>query len=172
MLSNMIKSMRRRLGPVGLSVAAAALTAVAFAAVSVAQDDGSKKDDGGRSGDPTREHRIGPPPELSEEQEQQLEEFRQCMEDQGAPAPPSPEDLGDGERPEPPSEADREKIEKALEACEEKLPEGVRPPGPPCGPPPGADGERGEGALMPAPPPGAPGAPQGQVEPAPGGASS
>lgn len=148
-LSKMTKSMRRRLGPVGLSLVAAALTAVAFAAVSVAQDDGSKKDDSDRGGG-TFENRTGPPPELSEEQKQQLGEFRRCMEDQGAPAPPRPGDFEGGERPEPPSEADREKIEQALEACEDKLPEGVRPPGPGCGPPPGpppaADGRMPEGA--------------------------
>ena len=171
-LRKMIKSVRRRLGPVGLSVAAAALTAVAFAAVSVAKDDGSRGEGTGADRGATFEHRVGPP-ELSDEQRQQLDEFRQCMEDQGAPAPPSPEDLESGERPEPPSEADRERIEKAMEACEDKLPEGVRPPGPPCGPPPGADGEdgeRSEGAVLPAPGPGAPG--QDYVVPGPEGASS
>jgi hypothetical protein len=146
-------------------MAAAALTAVAFAAVSVAQDDGNKSDgskqEGAREGGATFEHRVGPPPELSEEQEQQMEEFRQCMEDQGAPAPPRPGDLEDGERPEPPTEEEREKIEQALEACEDKLPEGARHLGPPCGPPPGAEGERGEDMARPGPPPDAPGAQQG-----------
>jgi hypothetical protein len=155
---------RGKIKPIGLSVAAAALTAIAFAAVSVAQDDGGKSDgskqEGARDG-ATFEHRIGPPPELSEEQEQQMEEFRQCMEDQGAPAPPRPGELEDGERPEPPSEEERETIHEALEACEGELPEGVRPPGPPCGPPPGAEGRDGEEMTLPAPPQGAPGAQQG-----------
>jgi hypothetical protein len=146
--------LRNKIKPVTLSVAAAALTAVAFAAVSVAKDDGSKGE-GARAGDggPAFEHRIGPPPieDLSDEERQALEAFKQCMEDNGAPAPPEPGDFENGERPEPPSEADREKIHKALEACEDKLPEGVRHFGPPCGPRPGADGE---GAALPAPPPG------------------
>ena len=126
MLNRTIKQMRRRLGPVGLSVAAAALTAVAFAAVSVAKDDGSESE-GVRAPD-----------------RQALESFKQCMEDQGAPAPPRPGALEEGERPEPPSEAERAKIHEALEACRDELPEGVRPPGPHCGPPPGA-GEEGKG---------------------------
>jgi hypothetical protein len=157
MIRKTIESMRRRVGPVGLSLAAAALTAVAFAAVSVAKDDGSNGDQARAGGDEaTFEHRVGPPrmEDLSEEDRQALEEFKQCMEDNGAPAPPEPGDFEDGERPEPPSEADREKIEKALDACRDKLPEGVHHfgPGGPCGPPP--PGARGEGAAIPAPPPG------------------
>jgi hypothetical protein len=156
MLRKTIKSMRRRrVGPVGLSVAAAALTAVAFAAVSVAKDDGSRGEEARHGGDEVLfEHRVGPPrmEDLSDEERQALEDFKQCMEDQGAPAPPSPGDFEEGERPEPPSEADREAIHKALEACRDELPEGVHHfgPGGPCGPPPGA---RGEGAAIPVPPP-------------------
>jgi hypothetical protein len=170
----MIKSLRRRLGPVSLSVAAAALTAVAFAAVSVAKDDSKGEAPGGEGA--VFQHRVGPP-ELSEEQEQQLDQFRQCMEDQGAPVPPKPGEIEEGDRPEPPTEEEREQIEEAFEACEDKLPEGAGlhfgPGGPPCGPPPGARGEDGEGAVLPAPPPGAPGAPpSGGDESAPGGASS
>ena len=154
MLSRTMKAMRWRLGPVGLSLAAAALTAVAFAAVSVAKDDGSKSE-GARAerGGAAFEHRVGPPrmEDLSDSERQALEEFKQCMEDNGAPAPPEPGDFENGERPEPPSEADREAIHKALEACRDKLPEGVHHfgPGGPCGPPPGAEGD---GAALPAPP--------------------
>jgi len=165
MLSRTIKAMRRRVGPVSLSVAAAALTAVAFAAVSVAQDDGNK----GKTDEDERgaffEHHVGPPggpPELSAEDKKAMEEFRSCMEENGAdlPEPPDPSDFEDGERPkppEPPSEADREAIEKALEACEDKLPEGaafgIGPGGPggPCGPPPGA--KKGNDTAIPVPPP-------------------
>jgi hypothetical protein len=174
------ESMRRKMGPVGLSLAAAAVTAVGFAAVSVAADDkggdaGQAKGDGR---DRAFEMRVGPPPELSEEDEAALEEFRQCMEDNGAPGPPEPgemrERLKDGEMPEPPSEAEMEKLEKAHEACEDKLPEGVPggvgcarigPPGSPGGPPPGLR-ERGT-----APPSGG-NENQGYVVPAPQGATS
>jgi hypothetical protein len=146
MLSKTIKSMRRRVGPVGLSLLAAALTAVAFAAVSVAQDgDGGNKDDEPRAG-AVFEHHVGPPPELSEEDRAAMEEFRACIEENGGPALPDPgemrQKLESGERPDPPSEEEMEKLRKAHEACEDKLPEGVQvAPGPPCGPPPGAPGE-------------------------------
>lgn len=157
MLSKMIQSMRRRVGPVGLSLLAAALTAVAFAAVSVAKDDSNKGGEGA-----TFEQRVGPPgppPELSDEDKAAMEEFRACMEENGAPAPPEPGSIEQGDRPEPPSEADRAKIEKALEACKDKLPEGAQMhfgPGGPCGPPPGAPGappEDSDGAAAPAPTP-------------------
>ena len=73
-------------------LAAAALTAAAFAAISVANDDGSKQG----NGDAVRPGPGGGPPgvmfraQLSEEDQQALEEFRSCMEEQGAPAPPEP----------------------------------------------------------------------------------
>jgi hypothetical protein len=179
MLSKMIKG---RVGPVGLSLAAAALTAVAFAAVSVAQDDSGDKgssDSKGGGGDVLR---FGPAPggppaieDLSEADQQALEEFRQCMSDQGVEPPPRPEASGDGtfkRRLEPPSEAERAKMEQAFEACEDKLPEGARAMGPhPCGPPPA--GAQGEGAAIPAPPPGAGSSQQeGITLPAPQGATS
>ena len=162
MLSRTMKAVRRRLGPVGLSLAAAALTAVAFAAVSVAQDDSGKSDDAKpEAGATVFEHRVGPP-DLSAEDKKAFEEFRSCMEENGAPAPPTPpdpSDLKEGERPErpdPPSEADQEKIQKAMEACKDELPEGAHIGfGGPCGPPPGAPGERGDDdAAIPGPPPG------------------
>ena len=160
MLSRTIKAMRRRVGPVGLSVAAAALTAVAFAAVSVAQDDSKGKTDEADRG-AFFEHHVAPggPPELSAEDKKAMEEFRSCMEENGAdlPEPPDPSDFENGQRPkppEPPSEADREAMEKALEACTDKLPEGAAfgiGPGGPCGPPRGA--KKGEAMAIPGPPP-------------------
>ena len=175
MLSKMFGSAKRRVGPVGLSLVAAALTATAFAAVSVAAKDDNGNKDKSR-GDVLR---AAPAPggpggpemfreKLSEEDRRALEEFEQCMEDNGAPAPPAPGERFEGDGPpEPPSEADRAKIEKALEACEDKLPEGARafggPGGPGCGPPPGAS----DSATLPAPP----SSPQGQQS-APQGAAS
>lgn len=148
-------TMRRRLGPLGLSLVAAALTATAFAGVSVAQDD-SENGNGDsaqkRNGDVLRAPGPGGPPmfshRLSEEDRQALEEFRQCMEDNGAPAPPGPGSFNpeDGP-PAPPSEEDRAAIDKALETCESKLPEGVHgfgPGGPGCGPPPGIAPNQGD----------------------------
>lgn len=174
MLSKTIKAMRRRAGPVGLSLAAAALTAVAFAAVSVAaKDDGSKAEKSGEAqgGDRTFERPAGPPrtEDLSAEDQQALEEFKACMEENGAPAPPEPGEFDRDNPPEPPSEADRAKIEKAMEACEDKLPEGARGHfgGPPCGPPPGG----GEQGTAPAPPPGNR-SQQGDTQSAPQGAAA
>jgi hypothetical protein len=142
--------MLQKVKRVWVPLAAAAVTAAAFAAVSVAQDDDRSADAPKREGDVFL-HRAGPA--LSEEDQAKMEEFRQCMEDNGAPAPPEPpsrEDLENGDvpgPPEPPSEADREAVEKTLKACEDKAPEGFGMhigPGGPCGPPPGAPGERGQ----------------------------
>lgn len=160
MISRMFGSMRRRLGPVGLSLVAAALTATAFAAVSVAaKDDSGNKGNSGNGeaqraapGSGDGDHpRLG---QLSDEDRQKLDEFRQCMEDNGAPVPPKPGERSEGDGPpEPPSEEDRAAIEKGLEACEDKLPEGARgfgPGGPGChrprghgGPPPGGPQQGG-----------------------------
>jgi hypothetical protein len=138
---------------VWVPLAAAAVTAAAFAAVSVAQDD--DKSGGEPKGDVFL-HRAGP--ELSDEQRAKIEEFRSCMEENGAPAPPEPptrDELESGEMPappEPPTAEQRESIEKALKACEDLEPEGfemhIGPGGPgvPCGPPPGEHGERRDGA--------------------------
>ena len=153
-------AIRGRVGPVGLSLAAAALTAVAFAAVSVAKDDGGN---GKARGPDVAIAGPGGPPmmfqDLSDEDRAALEEFRSCLEDQGVDPPPRPPDPGepgrDGtfeQRIAPPSEEERAKMEEAFKACEDKLPEGARQFGPhPCGPPPGAP--KGEGAAIPAPPP-------------------
>ena len=74
-----------------------------------------------------------------------MEDFRKCMEDNGAPAPPDPSNIDPSQGPpKPPSAADREKIQKAYEACKDKLPTDMQNAGPPgvgtfkCGPPPGA----------------------------------
>jgi hypothetical protein len=152
-----VEAMRRRMGPVGLSLLAAALTAAAFAAVSTAAQDG---DDDKKGSEPrVFDHVVpGPPPELDAEDRQKLEEFRQCMQDNGAPAPPRPGEMHErfrsGEMPEPPTRAEIEKLRKAHEACEDKLPEGAEfgfriapdgPGGPACGPPRSEEGAR-EGA--------------------------
>jgi hypothetical protein len=146
------KAVRERLGPVGLSLAAAAITAAGFAAFSVAADDDK---DGSRDERAFGVAGPGPGPGgpgimlraegLSEEDEQKLENFRQCMEDQGLPAPPR---FREGEDPpEPPSREEfeqlREQLEAAHETCKDELPEELRERGfpplghAPCGPPPG-----------------------------------
>jgi hypothetical protein len=153
----MLKRMKRRVRPVSLSLMAAALTAVAFAAVSFAdKDDGSKRAEGGPPGVAFRM-------DLSEEDRKAMEEFRSCMEDEGVDLPDPPplpdvegSDAPGGERRfehhlKPPSEEERAKMEEAFEACSDKLPEGARHVGPPCGPPPG--GPNGEGTAVPGPPP-------------------
>jgi hypothetical protein len=162
----MLKKMKRRVGPVSLSLAAAALTAIGFAAVSVAAEDNGSSNQGNRDGEGTRGGPGGPPMimQLSAKDREAMEEFRACMSEQGVegpPAPPEPPAEGEeGEPPtdqferrlEPPSESERAKIEEALKTCEDKLPEGAGQMGRPCGPPPG--GPEGEGAALPARPPG------------------
>ena len=180
MLKKMTQAMRRRVGPVGLSLIAAAVTAVAFAGVTMAADDGGgdKSEKGTEQGTDEGPRTFHVRPELSEEDEAKLEEFRQCMEDNGAPAPPEPgemrERLERGEMPDPPSKAERQQLEEAYEACEDKLPEGAAfgfghgGPGGDCGPggpPPGVP----KGSAIPAPPSGGS---QGDVEPAPQGSTS
>jgi hypothetical protein len=171
------RSIRRRLGPIGLSLAAAAITAAGFAAFSLAANDSN----GDGSGGPQSAVPLPPPPgggeiaiagalraNLSAEDRQKMEDFRQCMEDNGAPAPPRIH-RGDSP-PKPPSSDEIERIQKAYEACKSKLPEDLQnagPPqlgvGPPCGPPPGAPGRnqqsqsndgqnQGESFVVPAPP--------------------
>jgi hypothetical protein len=150
-----------RFGPLGLSLLAAGITSVGVAAVSfAASGDGNSENNGG--GD-TQTFQMPAPgggvgavsiagPNLSAEDRQKLEDFRQCMEDNGAPAPPDPGkiDPSDGP-PKPPSAADREKLQKAFEACKSKLPEDLQKAGPPmlghgfkCGPPPGAPNAQGD----------------------------
>ncbi|MGZ5336304.1 MAG: hypothetical protein ACXWZ6_12465 [Solirubrobacterales bacterium] len=174
MLSRSIKALRRRVGPVGLSLIAAALTAAAFAAVSTAAKDDSGNKQGDQRGAVERSRHA--PPELSEEDQAKLEEFRQCLEDNGVSAPPEPGELEEGDRPEPPSKAELKKMQKAHEACADKLPEGMEfhggPGGPmgcgPGGPPPEAGSNR-EGTALPAPPSGGS---QGDVMVAPQGSTS
>ena len=85
---------------VWLPLAAAALTAVAFAAVSVAQNGDSDK--GKKQGPDVAIASPGGPPmmfeRLSEEDRNALEEFRSCLEDQGVEAPPEPPRLDEEER--------------------------------------------------------------------------
>jgi hypothetical protein len=148
-----------RFGPLGLSLLAAGITAVGVAAVSLA-DSGGSGSTGNDSGTQTFQMPAPPGgaagmriagPDLSSEDRQKLEDFRKCMEDNGAPAPPDPGkiDPSDGP-PKPPSAADREKLQKAYEACKDKLPEKLRDAGPPgigtfhCGPPPGAPQQDGQ----------------------------
>ena len=146
-----------RFGPLGLSLLAAGITAVGVAAVSFAAsgDSGSGSGGSGSGSGDTQTFEMPAPgggvgavtlarPNLSAEDRQKLEDFRQCMEDNGAPARPDPGDPSHGP-PKPPSAADREKLEKAFEACKSKLPEDLQKGGPPmlhhglrCGPPPGA----------------------------------
>jgi hypothetical protein len=125
-------------GPLGMSLAAAALTAVAFAAVSLA-DSGSS--DGSGTDEPDFHVFRAPAPggpverfkeELSEADRQKLEDFRQCMEDSGAPAPPGPGEIDPSEGPpKPPTEEDIDKLRQAWEACQDKLPEELQNAGPP-----------------------------------------
>jgi hypothetical protein len=140
-----------RIGPLGLSLAAAAVTAAALAAISLA-------DSGGSSGkDATTQSYAAPAPgggvgvmsfraNLSAADQQKLDDFRKCMEDNGAPGPPDPGHFDPSNPPKPPSAADQEKLKKAWEACKDKLPEDMQNAGPPqlhfggCAPPPGAPG--------------------------------
>src|SRR5437867_1956990 len=144
-----------RFGPLGLSLLAAGITAVGFAAVSLA-DNGSSGSGG--NGTSTQTFEMPAPgggvgavsisgPNLSAADRQKLEDFRKCMEDNGAPAPPDPGNFDPSQGPpKPPSAADREKLQKAFEACKSNLPEDLQKAGPPafgtfkCGPPPGAPG--------------------------------
>jgi hypothetical protein len=147
-----------RLGPLGLSLLAACITAVGVAAVSLAADSGSGNSSNG-SGSATFSAPAPPGgagvmtfrgPNLSAADEQKMEDFRKCMEDNGAPGPPDPSEIDPSNPPKPPSAADRDKIQKAYEACKDKLPTDMQNAGPPavgtfkCGPPPGAPGQKGQ----------------------------
>jgi hypothetical protein len=149
-----------RVGPLGLSLVAAAVTAAALAAISLADNGGS--DSGDRDKGPHIFRAPAPPgggagvmmfrDDLSDADRKKLEEFRQCMEDNGAPAPPDPGEFDPSNPPKPPSEADRDKLKSAFEACKASLPDELQRAGPPrlhlegCAPPPGAPGtdERGK----------------------------
>jgi hypothetical protein len=144
-----------RIGPLAMSLAAAAVTAVAFAAVSLADNGSSNVND---SGARTDTFTAPAPPgagggagvffrdNLSDADKQKLEDFRNCMEANGAPGPPDPGHFDPSNPPKPPSAADQDKLQKAFEACKDKLPEDMQKMGPPrigtCGaPPPGAPGD-------------------------------
>ena len=156
------RSITIRFGPLGLSLLAAGITAVGFAAVSLADNGsgGSGGKTGGGSGARTFQMPAPPSgaagvafadPNLSAADRQKLEDFRTCMEENGAPGPPDPGKIDPSQGPpKPPSAADREKLQKAFEACRAKLPEKLRDAGPPgtgtfhCGPPPGAAPKQGQ----------------------------
>jgi hypothetical protein len=147
------RSITIRFGPLGLSLLAAGITAIGVAAVSFADSGGD-----GSGGKNTQTLEMPAPPggaagatvlhgpNLSDADRKKMEEFRQCMEDNGAPGPPTHIDPSDGP-PKPPSDVDQEKIQKAYEACKDKLPEDLQNAGPPqigtfkCGPPPGQPGQ-------------------------------
>jgi hypothetical protein len=148
-----------RFGPLGLSLLAAGITAVGVAAVSLA-DNGSGGGSNSGNGPQTFEMPAPPGakggvaimgPNLSAEDRQKMEDFRTCMEDNGAPAPPDPGEFDRSNPPKPPSAADLQKLQKAFEACKSKLPEDLQKAGPPeigtfkCGPPPGAPGADEQG---------------------------
>jgi hypothetical protein len=156
------RSITIRFGPLGLSLLAAGITAVGFAAVSLADNGsgGSGAKTGTSSGARTFQMPAPPhgaagvafaDPNLSAADRQKLEDFRTCMEVNGAPGPPDPSKVDPSqEPPKAPSAADREKLQKAFEACKTKLPEKLRDAGPPgigtlhCGPPPGAAPRQGQ----------------------------
>jgi len=155
------RSITIRFGPLGLSLLAAGITAVGFAAVSLADNGSSGGSGSSGNGSGARTQMPAPPggapgvafadPNLSAADRQKLEDFRTCMEDNGAPGPPDPSkiDPSDGP-PKPPSAADGEKLQKAFEACRAKLPDRLQNAGPPgigtfhCGPPPGAPPQQGQ----------------------------
>jgi hypothetical protein len=148
-----------RFGPLGLSLLAAGITAVGVAAVSLADSGGGNGSAGNGSGAQTFQM-PGPRggvgtvtfarPNLSEADRAKLDQFRQCMEDNGAPGPPDPGKFDPSNPPKPPSAADREKAQNAFEACKSKLPEDMQKAGAPgfhtfrCGPPPGAPPQDGQ----------------------------
>jgi hypothetical protein len=146
-----------RLSRLGLSLLAAGLTAVGVAAVSLADSGNNNASNGSGSQTfqaPAPGGGVGVMsfrgPNLSDADKQKMEEFRQCMQDNGAPAPPDPSNIDPSNPPKPPSQADQEKIQKAFEACKDKLPEDMQNAGPPaigtfkCGPPPGVPGQKGQ----------------------------
>jgi hypothetical protein len=145
-----------RLRPLVLSLVAAGITAVGFAAVSLADSGGSSTSSGSGSATfsaPAPGGGVGVTtfrgPTLSAADQKKMEEFRQCMQDNGAPAPPDPSNIDPSKGPpKPPSGADQEKIQKAYEACRDKLPAGMQNAGPPrvgtCGPPLGAPSQPGK----------------------------
>jgi hypothetical protein len=143
-----------RFGPLGLSLLAAGITAVGFAAISLADSGGNGNGSGSGGNGPQTFEMPAPPgakagvtimgPDLSAEDRQKMEDFRKCMEDNGAPAPPDPGEIdpsnGPPQRLSP--AADLEKLQKAYEACKDKLPADLQKAGPPrigtfhCGPAP------------------------------------
>jgi hypothetical protein len=149
-----------RLGPLGLSLLAAGITAVGVAGVSLADSGNGNANTSNGSGSagysaPGPRGGVGVmslrAPNLSAADRQKMEDFRKCMQDNGAPGPPDPSNIDPSKGPpKAPSAADREKLQKAFQACKDKLPEQMQNAGPPrigtfhCGPPPGAPGDKGQ----------------------------
>ena len=149
------RSITIRFGPLGLSLLAAGITAIGFAAVSLADSGSGSGSASNGSGIQTFQMPAPPGgaagatviggPNLSDADRKKMDEFRLCMQDNGAPGPPTHIDPSDGP-PKPPTAADREKLQKAFEACKDKLPAAMQNAGPPqigsmkCGPPPGQPG--------------------------------
>jgi len=145
-----------RLGPLGLSLVAAGITAIGLAAVSLADNGNATTSNGSGSATfsaPAPGGGVGVTtfrrPNLSAADQKKMDEFRQCMQDNGAPGPPDPTSIDPSKGPpKPPSAADQEKIQKAFEACKDKLPSGMQNAGPPrigtCGPPPGVPAQPGK----------------------------
>jgi hypothetical protein len=155
------RSITIRFGPLGLSLLAAGITAVGFAAVSLGDNGSGGGGNTGTSSGARTFQMPAPPrgapgvafadPNLSAADRQKLEDFRTCMEDNGAPGPPDPSKVDPSQGPpKAPSAADRQKLQRAFEACKAKLPEKLRDAGPPgigtfhCGPPPGAAPKQGQ----------------------------
>ena len=148
------RSITIRLGPLGLSLLAAGITAVGLAAVSLA-DSGTSTG----SGSGTQTFSMPAPPggaaggtvfrgpNLSAADRKKMDEFQQCMQDNGAPGPPAHVDPSTGP-PKPPTAADQQKLHAAYEACKDKLPAAMQNAGPPqigtfkCGPPPGLPSQK------------------------------
>src|SRR3954449_3946314 len=95
-----------RLGRLGLSLLAAGITAVGVAAVSLA-DSGN---DNASNGSGNQTFQAPAPgggagvmsfqgPNLSAADQQKMEDFRKCMEDNGAPAPAGPGEFDPGKGP-------------------------------------------------------------------------
>jgi hypothetical protein len=149
-----------RLGPLGLSLVAAGITAFGVAAVSLADNGSGSTNTSNGSGSATFSAQAPGGgagvmtfrgPNLSAADQQKMDDFRRCMEDNGAPGPPDPGHFDPSNPPKPPTAADRDQIQKAYEACKDKLPTDMQNAGPPgiatfkCGPPPGAPGLQQKG---------------------------
>src|SRR3954454_16315429 len=111
-----------RLGPLGLSLLAACITAVGVAAVSLADSGSGNASNGSGSATFSAPAPGGGAgvmtfhgPNLSAADRQKMDDFRKCMEDNGAPGPPDPSDIDPSNPPTPPRPAARDKLKKPYE---------------------------------------------------------